>query len=1200
MESLERLLVEFFQGGHQNATRHKAIEAELYAYKAKPQALEEVRHLLEASSPYLQWFAASVLEDAVNRKWHTLPPSAREGYRVIVLTNLTKERPAHARLEPFVATKLQQVLVDMGKQAGGWPEAYPTFMSDILELSSSPKTYSTGLSILAMCGAEFIRDDVMLPSSRKAELQAAFIAQLPCIVDLLSSLLAHAHEPPTAPGDVAVQNDLACCALRSLSVLVEWPEMAAYLTPDLCTNVFKVVQAAVRPGNAKTMLPSGLAATAVMTELMNKKCLPPQLEAFVLHVATQMCMVLESVIAGSEGNGTTSDSREGVDENLLVSLLEFLTVFLEQHLGRVLAPSLSSSSSAFSFPSFCNLLAKLTFEQLPHARLLRRAFIPWATLLEHMTESEIGFEALQSNQKLWSTVAMALLGKLLFSLNGRALAELDDAEQGDEKRKGGSGGMEEMNGSDAWTLAMLVEDDEIGGGRGGKGGGEEGGMSEQQEVISEGVALLLSFARLPACSQDLAAVVLSSLQTALHLVSQGGKESKYAHVDAHTLLSLVLIIVPSSPGELFWSALRLIISSTYQMNAVNLYTRGPSYSRLHSSAFTALKDLTRGFDAALSTSTSTSSSPSIPNLEGVVTELVDVIRGILGPVTSPYSLETPLPPTLDPITLSAGSLLLFLVQRLPPPLLRSYQVMIQLLTDAYRLVNNHPLQTQEKVIQSMSLLLLPNAGPQSADPDEEKVLTAAYTQFAAPLVTALKNSPAQLQEQGGKEGGVGPERMMSLAKVARLLRGFCVLYTQTPKRVKSVLYVALLPCLPSLLPCLELCLQYVSTSSLFPTSSPVSHNTMMGVVRTCGRQAKTACYAACAAQMLLGLLLALHACFGKELGASLMTDAVQLFLRLDLSCSLAAGQQQQQQQQQSQPSRQRYQISVFLLSALLRLLTQISADRPSCPPHIVIPTSHFALDKLLPLVRSAPADLLPLLLRLLCSLLSDHWKEFMPPSSSSSSSSSSSNGPLGEILLRRQLEANHTSNGTAGLVAGISSSTSSITTKQEFVSPETQSLFERMLLVIFESLQDTTLPPDTVRSAIEVLQQLNRQMGLFRLEHFRDRMCLPYAMTVLQLLLSRAHPSLNDELLALLYDLSVDAGDGEKGVSWTFDSLLPQVLSKTEGVPDEMRANLLASISRDIKDGPSFVKHMAAFVGDVCYMQMVCRESTEWNNGSNA
>eukprot|EP00624_Nannochloropsis_granulata_P002087 evm.model.NODE_20117_length_12504_cov_23.799984.3 len=228
----------------------------------------------------------------------------------------------------------------------------------------------------------------------------------------------------------------------------------------------------------------------------------------------------------------------------------------------------------------------------------------------------------------------------------------------------------------------------------------------------------------------------------------------------------------------------------------------------------------------------------------------------------------------------------------------------------------------------------------------------------------------------------------------------------------------------------------------------------------------------------------------------------------------------------------------------------------------------------------------------------------MHSSCSSSSSSSSSNDPLGDILLRGQLEANHTSNGTAGLVAGISSSissrSSSSTRKQEFVSPETQSIFERMLLVIYESLQDTTLPPGTVRSAIEVLQQLNGDVGLFRLEHFREQMCLPYAMTILHLLLSRAHPLLKDELLALLYDLSVGGGDDVKGGSWTFDILLPQVLSKTEGVSDELRVHLLASVSRDIKDGPSFMKQMAAFVGDVCYTQMVCRESPEWNCGSSA
>ena len=437
MDALERLLHEFFQGSHHNPARHKAIEAELHAYKDKPTALEEARHYLEASSsPYLQWFAASVLEDAVKRKWHTLPPPVREQLRLFVLTYLTKERPAHARLGPFVATKLQQVLVDMGKQVGGWPQAYPTFMSDILGLSRSPSTYSTGLALLAMCCTEFVRDDLPLPSVRKAELQAAFTAQLPSVVDLLSSLLAHAHEPSPAPGDVFIQSDLASCALQCLSVLVEWPAMAACLTPDLCANVFKVVQAAVRPGSDTTMLPSGLAAIAVMTELMNKKCLPPQLEAFVLHVATQMCLVLESVCAVSKSN--SSSSGGGVDEDLLLALLEFLTIFLEQHLGRILPPSLppsSSSSPPFPFPSFCNLLANFTFEQLPHARLLRRAFLPWAILLEYMTESEVGLEALQDNQNLLSAVAMALLGKLLFSTNAGALKELDDKEEGG--RRGG-------------------------------------------------------------------------------------------------------------------------------------------------------------------------------------------------------------------------------------------------------------------------------------------------------------------------------------------------------------------------------------------------------------------------------------------------------------------------------------------------------------------------------------------------------------------------------------------------------------------------------------------------------------------------------------------------------------------------------------------------------------------------------------------
>jgi hypothetical protein len=90
---------------------------------------------------------------------------------------------------------------------------------------------------------------------------------------------------------------------------------------------------------------------------------------------------------------------------------------------------------------------------------------------------------------------------------------------------------------------------------------------------------------------------------------------------------------------------------------------------------------------------------------------------------------------------------------------------------------------------------------------------------------------------------------------------------------------------------------------------------------------------------------------------------------------------------------------------------------------------------------------------------------------------------------------------------------------------------------------------------------------------------------------------LKEELLGLLCELSVASVAGgscdeeEGGGNWTFDILLPQVLIKTEGLSDEQRGQLLASVSRDIRDGPSFAKHVAAFVGDVRYAQMVQRGS---------
>ena len=78
-----------------------------------------------------------------------------------------------------------------------------------------------------------------------------------------------------------------------------------------------------------------------------------------------------------------------------------------------------------------------------------------------------------------------------------------------------------------------------------------------------------------------------------------------------------------------------------------------------------------------------------------------------------------------------------------------------------------------------------------------------------------------------------------------------------------------------------------------------------------------------------------------------------------------------------------------------------------------------------------------------------------------------------------------------------------------------------------------------VRLAVEMLQGLDRAIGLFTLPPFRAEMQLPYALTVLELLLTRTHPLLREELIGLLQAMTVRVD-----ANWLFETLFPQVLIK--------------------------------------------------------
>lgn len=238
MERLESLLQEFY-GGSGDTERKRQIEAELVQWRDSPGALAVAVQVLglqqhegdppqpqptnntsssSSSSPYLQYFSAMVLEDRVTKRWHTLDPNAQALLRHGLLRRLVGAEAGTAPpLEGFVAGKLQKLVVDVA-MVGGWPQAWPTLLPEVRQLAQAPQSYRTGLALLATMGVEVDREDLPLPAARRGELRRAFTAELPGVVELLSALLTHAHEPAASAPEVCMWVGGCPCVCVSVSV----------------------------------------------------------------------------------------------------------------------------------------------------------------------------------------------------------------------------------------------------------------------------------------------------------------------------------------------------------------------------------------------------------------------------------------------------------------------------------------------------------------------------------------------------------------------------------------------------------------------------------------------------------------------------------------------------------------------------------------------------------------------------------------------------------------------------------------------------------------------------------------------------------------------------------------------------------------------------------------------------------------------
>jgi len=72
-----------------------------------------------------------------------------------------------------------------------------------------------------------------------------------------------------------------------------------------------------------------------------------------------------------------------INEDLLLALVEFIIVFLDEHLGRLL------HLTDLPLNDLLTLLAAFTFK-LPNARIMRRALLPWNALVDRLTSGISG------------------------------------------------------------------------------------------------------------------------------------------------------------------------------------------------------------------------------------------------------------------------------------------------------------------------------------------------------------------------------------------------------------------------------------------------------------------------------------------------------------------------------------------------------------------------------------------------------------------------------------------------------------------------------------------------------------------------------------------------------------------------------------------------------------------------------------------
>lgn len=203
VDQVEKAITRMFDPSTSNAEK-KSIEQQLKQFKQTntEYGLVQCYHMLtlrymtadrslamlilRSNNQYVLWFASSMLEEIVQKKWREIPHADQSRLSQFVIEQLLANE---STLPPFVFNKLavgmlfvpvlhlpselnpRLVYTSIGKL--DWPDQFPDFFSRIEALVMNESSTRVGLCLLRMCAEEFVKEnDAVIFAERKQRIKS--------------------------------------------------------------------------------------------------------------------------------------------------------------------------------------------------------------------------------------------------------------------------------------------------------------------------------------------------------------------------------------------------------------------------------------------------------------------------------------------------------------------------------------------------------------------------------------------------------------------------------------------------------------------------------------------------------------------------------------------------------------------------------------------------------------------------------------------------------------------------------------------------------------------------------------------------------------------------------------------------------------------------------------------------------------------